>query len=151
MKLKLWGVGALVVAGALAFWRWEVAATERDAARLQVEQMRERMTEQARELEQLAVALELEYIRAGRLVEVEQGIESLRQTLVAQGAEHRAGLEELKRNDEDVRDYLRGLVPGALGVRYARPETTDPASYRGSAPVPPGAVPASRPASPGDE
>lgn len=69
----------------------------------------------------------------------------LRTVLDAQAAQLRAGLEELKRDDQEARDYLASPVPAAVGLRYARPATADPAAYRAAAAgVRPGAVPAAR-------
>lgn len=47
-------------------------------------------------------------------------------------------LQELKRNDQSIADYLRGTVPVAVGVRWQRSASTDPDSYR----QPGGAMPA---------
>lgn len=58
----------------------------------------------------------------------------LGQQLDRQGEQLAAGLEELKRDDPEAREYLRGAVPAAVGMRHARPETTDPAAYREGAP-----------------
>lgn len=54
-------------------------------------------------------------------------------TLVGQTAQLNRSLLELKRSDEKVTAYLAGPVPGALGLRYVRAETTDPVEYRASA------------------
>lgn len=64
------------------------------------------------------------------------------QTLSRQGEQLARDLEELKRTDETVEPYLRGLVPVAVGLRYERPETTDPIAYRQGGGVRTGAVPA---------
>ncbi|MCO7217141.1 hypothetical protein [Halomonas sp. OfavH-34-E] len=151
MNLKLIGVGALAVAGALAFWRWEVVATERDAIEQNAEALQARLDEQAAELSQLTAALDGQRDRAARLVEVERGIQTLRQTLDAQGAAQRASFEELKRNDQAVRDYLHRGVPRTLGVRYQRPDTTNPADYRRAPGLPADPVPIAGPPGAGDE
>ncbi len=64
-------------------------------------------------------------------------------TLDGQTAQLNRNLAELKRTDEKTNAYLAELIPAALGLRYARPETTDPVAYRAGAVVQPGAVPAS--------
>ncbi|WP_407578966.1 hypothetical protein [Pseudomonas aeruginosa] len=64
------------------------------------------------------------------------------QTLSRQSEQLARDLEELKRTDETVEPYLRGLVPVAVGLRYERPETTDPLAYRQGGGVRTGAVPA---------
>lgn len=56
-----------------------------------------------------------------------------------------AELQELKRNDQNVAEYLRSAVPAAVGVRWQRSATTDPSTYRqaGGA-MPANAVPTPR-------
>lgn len=39
-------------------------------------------------------------------------------------------LQELKRNDQTIADYLLGTVPAAVGVRWQRSASTDPGAYR---------------------
>lgn len=130
MNLRLIGGGVLMLATLFACWRWDVASTERDAAQREARQANDRIAEQAQSLSVRDSVIEQQQQQAARLVEIDRGIQSLRQTVDKQGAGHRAAIEELKRNDADVRDYLRGSVPDALGVHYQRPGTTDPAAYR---------------------
>lgn len=67
---------------------------------------------------------------------------SIYSTLDGQAAQLNRSLAELKRTDEKTNAYLADLIPGALGMRYARPATTDPVAYRaGAAVMQPGAVP----------
>ena len=54
-------------------------------------------------------------------------------TLAGQTAQLNRSLAELKRSDEQITAYLASPVPGALGLRYARTETTDPVEYRAGA------------------
>lgn len=76
-----------------------------------------------------------------QLADIGRATQALNSTLDGQTALINRNLAELKRNDKAITDYLGGLVPAALGLRYARPETTDPAAYRASASsVQPGAV-----------
>lgn len=55
-------------------------------------------------------------------------------------------IQEVKENDQAVRDYLAQPVPDALGRLFVRPATTDPTLYRSpyleSGAVQPGSVPA---------
>lgn len=67
---------------------------------------------------------------------------SINTVLDGQVAQLNRSLAELKRTDEKTNAYLADLIPGALGMRYARPESTDPVAYRaGAAVVQPGAMP----------
>lgn len=151
MKLQIIGVGVLIAGGALALWRWEVAATELEAKAAQVESLEQRLSGKDAELLRLGGALRSEVERAARLVEVERGIQALRQTLDAQGAEQRATFEELKSNDEAVRDYLSRGVPEPIGLFYQRPATTDPAKYRQGGTVPADLLPSSGAGSASDQ
>lgn len=54
-------------------------------------------------------------------------------TLDSQSAQLNRDLVELRRNDEKTNAYLSSLVPVAVGLRYARPDTTDPVAYRAGA------------------
>lgn len=130
MRLQIIGAGVLIAGGALALWRWEVAATELEAATARAETLEQRIVDKDAELTSLGAALHREAERAARLVEVERGIQALRQSLDAQRVEQRATFEELKSNDEAVRDYLSNGVPAPIGLFYQRPATTDPAKYR---------------------
>lgn len=151
-KMKLIAVAALVAAAFVGWWRYDVAATERDAATARAESLKADNDEQAGQLQQYAAELRAQQDRAERLAEIERDMRTIRQTIASQTEAQRAGFEELKRNDQAVRDYLRGRVPDALGVRYQRSETTDPAAYRRAGDgVPAGAVPTAGPEGTGDE
>lgn len=136
MKLKLLGVGALALTSAFAMWRWEVAATELEAETARAEALVQRIAEKDAQLISIGDALRNEVERGARLVEMERGIQALRQSLDAQRAEQRATFEELKSNDEAVRDYLSRGVPEPIGLFYKRSATTDPAKYRQGGIVP---------------
>jgi hypothetical protein len=69
----------------------------------------------------------------GELNRIGTATRQLEQTLTIQTARLDAGLDELKRNDQATRDYLLAAVPAAVGMRHARPETTDPIAYRQAA------------------
>lgn len=138
MSRYLLGVGVLFAAGVFALWRWEVAATELEAAQARVAALEQRITEKDAELERLGGALQDEMAWVGALVEIERGVQSLRQTIEVQTAEQRDAFGELKRNDEAVRNYLGRGVPEPIGLFYQRPATTDPAAYRAGGGLPAG-------------
>lgn len=142
MRLQLLGAGVLVAAGALALWRWEVAATELKAEQARATALEQRIVEKDAELERLGGALQDEMAWVGALVEIERGVQSLRQEIEVQAAEQRDAFGELKRNDEAVRNYLGRGVPEPIGLFYQRPATTDPAAYRAGGGVPAGSLPA---------
>ena len=74
------------------------------------------------------------------LDKIDRQTRSTNTVLAGQTAQLNRNLAELKRSDEKTNAYLAELVPVALGLRYARPETNDPVAYRAGAVVQPGAV-----------
>ena len=74
------------------------------------------------------------------LDKIDRQTRSINYVLDGQTAQLNRNLAELKRTDEKTNAYLAELVPVALGLRYARPETNDPVAYRAGAVVQPGAV-----------
>lgn len=147
-SLRLWVVGALllalVVGTAGATW-WVISP------RLDLQTKRAAQAEQdldsERELTALqARVLEQQQQQFVRLDEVEQRMQQLGQTIAYNATAQGRALEELKRNDKAITDYLAQPVPAALGLHYARSATTDPGAYATAPAVQPGAVPAAGPA-----
>jgi len=146
--LRIWVVlgllAALVAGSAGATWwvinpRIELQATRADRAEQDLAGERELTALQAR-------VLEAQQASFARLDGVEQRIKQLGQTLQRNAADHNRALEELKRNDQTIADYLAEPVPARLGLLYARPETSDPAAYVAPPAVQPVAVPPTSPA-----
>lgn len=143
--MSLYKSAALLILGAALVW-WGLAP------RMQLE------TERAGHAEQsLAEALQLIELQAdvlatqqsqiGTITEIERQMRALGQTITRNAQDHSRAIEELKRNDQAVADYLATAVPAALGRLYERPETTDPRAYRSPPLLPVGGVPAAGPAS----
>ncbi len=91
-------------------------------------------TERVAELQQLDVE-RVELIRDQQLqileiAENERRNRELLQTIAGQSRAQSRAIEELKRNDETIAEYLRTAVPVELGRLYQRAATTDPADYR---------------------
>ena len=132
-------IGGLAVV--LSLWAVDHSRLVRDAAI-------ESAAVQGAEVEKLTgynndLARELSY-RAElqqQLADIGRATQALHSTLDGQTALINRNLAELK-HDKTIADYLGSPVPTAVGLRYARPETIDPAAYRaGAASVQPGAVP----------
>ncbi len=124
---------AALVALLLAGWAIDrtTSANARQADRIVT---LERDATRAAELVELqAAALADSQAVQGELMRIGTATRQLQQSLNIQTARLGAGLEELKRNDQATRDYLLGAVPAAVGMRHARPETTDPLEYRRAA------------------
>ena len=110
----------------------QIKALERDASR-----DGELITLQAQALaDQSAVQAEL--------LKISTQTRKTQQAIDGQTAQLRRDLQELKA-DETVGLYLRSVVPAAVGLRYERPETTDPATWRAGSGVRTGAVRAASP------
>ena len=77
----------------------------------------------------------------GQVTELDRQFRELTQDIHQNAAAQAAAIEELKRHDPAIADYLRDPVPAALGRLYERPETTDPRAYRVPTGVPAGGVP----------
>lgn len=75
-----------------------------------------------------------------QLDKIERQTRVINSALDGQAAQLNRNLAELKRTDEKTNAYLAELIPAALGLRYARPETTDPVAWRAGAVVQPGSV-----------
>ena len=74
------------------------------------------------------------------LDKIDRQTRSINSVLAGQTAQLNRNLAELKRTDEKTNAYLAELVPVALGLRYAHPETNDPVAYRAGAVLQSGAV-----------
>jgi hypothetical protein len=128
------GLGAALVVS-LSLWLADHAWQNSERLTVQNEGM-------ARELIALASALDSQAVLRESLDKIDRQTRTITAALDGQTAQLNRNMTELKRTDEKSRAYLAELIPAALGVRYARPETTDPVAWRAGAVVQPGAVPA---------
>lgn len=146
-SLRLWVGGALLLAlvGGAAGATWWVASP-----RIELQTQRADRAEQDLDRERDLTALQARVLEAQqgqfeRLAAVELSMQQLGQTIQRNASAHNRALEELKRNDKAITDYLVQPVPAGLGLLYSRPETTDPAAYVTPPAVQSGAVPATGP------
>ena len=106
---------------------------------LKKQAMQANATFEQRNTELEAQAKDLRFALADRaavqvvLGELNTRLNQTQSTLSVQTGQINRSLAELKRSDEQITAYLARPVPGALGLRYARTETTDPVEYRASA------------------
>ncbi|QIB09036.1 hypothetical protein GZ982_30285 (plasmid) [Pseudomonas fluorescens] len=135
-----WFAGAILAV--LALWAADHYRQSADAAQQQVESLKGDVDTLAANAATLTQALADRTALQEQLAEVGKATRQMNSTLATQSAQINRNFDELKRNDKAIADYLRQPVPVDLGVRYARPETTDPVAYRaGSTGLPePGAV-----------
>ncbi|PKM30245.1 MAG: hypothetical protein CVV07_07455 [Gammaproteobacteria bacterium HGW-Gammaproteobacteria-11] len=148
MKKVLPWLAVLLVVAACAWWivspRIELHVQRADTAEQQLAQAQ-------LQIELQAQVLEGHHRQQERLAELDRQIRQMGQTIATNARQHGRALEELKRNDETISDYLRTAVPTDLGLLYARPNTTDPAAYRAAGDVQPGAVPTTGPLAAGGD
>lgn len=152
-KYKLLGqaLGWLVLLTLLAAAAWWVISP-----RIQLEAQRadtaEQLLAQAHaQIELQAQVLEGHQQQLERLHDIEQQMRELGQVINTNARRQSRAIEELKRHDQAVADYLRTAVPADLGMLYARPDTTDPAAYRAGGQVQPGALPSAGPPAAGGD
>lgn len=132
-NLSLYAMAAS--AGAAALWLL-VAAPRIDLAQERLDSALARIESAERlDAERIAVI----QAQAGQLSNVlvaETKNRELLAQIASQGRVHAQALQELKRNDETIAEYLRAPVPAGLGRLYQRTETTDPSGYRSQTGVP---------------
>lgn len=141
-KLSLYALTALAGAAAL----WLLVATPRiDLAQERLASAQEKI--RAAELldENRIAVIEAQAGQLSNMLQAETKNRELLAQLASQSRAHTAALQELKRNDKAIIDYLDQPVPAGLGRLYQRTETTDPAAYRQQPEVPADSVRAAGP------
>ena len=138
-RLILYVSAALAVA-ALTWWlialpRIELAELNHTTAAAKVIELQQ--------LDDQRVALiQNQQLQILEITENERRNRELLQTIAGQSRAQSRALEELKRNDETIAEYLRSPVPADLGRLYQRAATTNPSAYRQQTEVRTGPVPA---------
>lgn len=138
-----------VTAVLLAWWlifqpRMELASTQLDHAHQQLADAG------LRDMERVAV-IDAQADQLANVLLAEQHNRQLLAQLATQGRAHSEALQELKRNDKTILDYLDQPVPADLGRLYQRAATTDPATYRQPPQVPADTLPTAGTQSPAGE
>lgn len=139
---------ALVIAAAAIYWivrpRIELQRQRADTAEQGLSSAREQIEVQARVLEGQQQLL-------GQITAIGERMDGIERTINQNQREQSRALEELKRNDKTIADYLFQPVPAGLGLLYARPETTDPTAYQAGSAVQADSVLPAKPSGPGSE
>lgn len=147
-NLSLYAMAAS--AGAAALWLL-VAAPRIDLAQERLDNALARIeTAELLDAERVAV-IEAQASQLSSVLVAENKNRELLAQIASQGRAHAQALQELKRNDETITEYLRSPVPAGLGRLYRRSETTEPAAYRQPSDVPTDSVLAASQADAGDE
>lgn len=146
-RLAIYAISALAVAGLT--W-WLIAMPRIELAELNHAAAAEKVAELQRlDIERVGL-IQIQRLQILDITENERRNRELLQTIAGQGRAQSRALEELKRNDETIADYLRSPVPAELGRLYQRTASTDPGAYRQPPEVRAGAVPPASKASIGD-
>lgn len=143
-RLILYVAAALAITAAT--W-WLIALPRIELAQTQFDHAQQQLTA-AGLLDQERVAIiEAQSQQLAGVLTAELKNRELLQALANQSRAQSQALEELKRNDETITEYLRAPVPASLGRLYQRTATTDPSDYRKPSQVPADSVPAASKAS----
>lgn len=129
---------ALVLLGAALVWWGLAPRIDRQADR--ADRAETSLADAERMISLQAGVLAEQQRQIGQVTELDRQFRKLIQDIHQSAAAQAAAIEELKRHDPAIADYLRDPVPAALGRLYERPETTDPRAYRMPTGVPAGEV-----------
>ena len=146
-RLIIYATAALAIAAAT--W-WLIALPRIELAELNHTIATDRVAELERLDDQRVELIRDQQLQILEVTENERRNRELLQTIAGQSRAQSRALEELKRNDETIAEYLRSPVPADLGRLYQRASTTDPSAYRQSPKVRTGPVPAASTASTAD-
>lgn len=124
-------VGGLVVV--LSLWVADHSVQVKKQAQQESASLADELEVQTAHVAGLIIALRDQSAIRTVLSEMNTRLNQTQSTLAGQTAHINRSLAELKRSDEQITAYLASPVPGALGLRYARTETTDPVEYRAGA------------------
>lgn len=126
-RLILYVSAALAVA---ALTWWLIALPRIELAELNHTIATDRVAELERLDDQRVELIKHQQSQIIETQENERRNRELLQTIAGQSRAQSRALEELKRNDETIAEYLRSPVPADLGRLYERTETTDTSAYR---------------------
>ena len=128
-RLTAYTAAALAIA---ALTWWLVAMPRIELAQAHLEHAHQQLAAAGLlDLERVAVIeAQAEQLTGALVAEIKN--RELLQALTIQSREQSRTLEELKRNDETIAEYLRTAVPADLGRLYERTATTSPGDYRQS-------------------
>lgn len=150
-KLLLQLGGAMAVLALIAVVGWWIISPRIELETQRADRAEQDLAKEKQLTEVQALVLAGQQREIDRAADIDRSIKLLEQTITRQATRQERAIEELKRNDQTIMDYLSEPVPADLGMLYARPDTDDPAAYRAADPVQPGAVPAAREAAAGGE
>lgn len=122
---------AAVIASAVLTW-WLVAIPRIELVELGHATAAAKVAELQQLDAQRVETIEKQQAQLTAVTENELRNRELLQIIAGQSRAQSRALQELKRNDETIAEYLRGAVPVDLGRLYQRTATADPRDYRQS-------------------
>jgi len=147
-RLIIYAISALAVA--VLTW-WLIASPRIELAQTHLGHAQQQLAD-AGQLDQERVAIiEAQSQQLAGVLAAELKNRELLQELANQSRAQSSALEDLKRNDETIAEYLRAPVPASLGRLYQRASTTDPRDYRKPSSVRTDPMPAASAASTGKQ
>ena len=120
--------GAALAVAALTWWL--IALPRIELAELNHATAAAKVTELQQLDDQRVALIQNQQLQILEITENERRNRELLQTIAGQSRAQSRAIEELKRNDETIAEYLRAPVPASLGRLYQRTATTDPSTYR---------------------
>lgn len=142
---------ALILFATGAGLTWWGLGPRIDLQAARAEQAEQRLAESRQLIDLQSGVLAEQQRQLGAVTELERRLRQLGQDITRNVQAQSRALEELKRNDQEISDYLAGAVPAALGRLYRRPETTDPTAYRSPDPLSPDPLPPAGQAGAGEQ
>ena len=133
--MKSWPYLIIAAIASAAVW-FLVAAPRIELAELNYSTATAKVVELQQLDEQRVDLIRDQQLQIIEITDNERRNRELLQTIAGQSRAQSRALEELKRNDETIAEYLRTAVPVDLGRLYQRTATTDPSAYRQPPEVP---------------
>jgi LysB family phage lysis regulatory protein len=129
-KLLAQIVGALALLAVVVGIGYWIVSPRIDLQRQRADTAEQSLKSANAQIEVQARVLEGQQQLLGQITAIGERMDGIERTINQNQREQGRALEELKRNDQTIADYLSQPVPAGLGLLYARPETTDPAAYQ---------------------
>lgn len=147
-RLIIYAISALAVS--MLTW-WLVAAPRIELAQTNLDHAQQQLAAAGLLAQERAAIIEAQSQQLAGVLAAELKNRELLQELANQSSAQSLALEDLKRNDETIAEYLRAPVPAGLGRLYQRTATTDPRDYRKPPEVHADSVPAASKAGAGKQ
>lgn len=131
-KLLMQVGGVLAVLGLLAGIAWWIISPRIELETQRADRAEKDLAKEQELTAMQALVLEGQQHEIDRAADIDRGIKLLEQTIKQQASRQDRAIEELKRNDQTIMDYLAEPVPADLGMLYSAqtPPTLPPTEQR---------------------